>query len=314
VVVGDSRTAVFDDTAAWQDKLVLYPKVTSRSAGIAEPEAAEPERVEIPVDEPLSAACEHFLHCIRTGCTPTTDGNEWLRVLRVVDRSRDSLDRQGMRVQHPLPSNPAVQTAAGQPSESCKSVHIHPSAIIEDRCNIGPGSRIWQFAHIMSNAQIGEDCSIGQNVVIGQDVKIGRRCKIRNNVSIFKGVTLEESVFCGPSVVFTNVYIPRAELGSMDQARPTLVQKGAAIGANATVVCGVMIGRYALVGAGAVVTRNVPDFAVVVGNPGRQIGWACICGESLTKELECRICHRTYQQCPSGLKEKVRDEVEAVQH
>ncbi len=179
----------------------------------------------------------------------------------------------------PAPSLPSPSpTSAPTPGEG---VFVHPTAIIDEAVAIGKGTKIWHFSHILSGATVGENCNIGQNVVIGPDVVIGARCKIQNNVSVYKGVTLEEGVFCGPSMVFTNIYNPRAEIPKMDQVRQTLVRRGATLGANCTIVCGVTIGRYAFVGAGAVVTRDVPDYALVVGNPARQIGSMCACGERL---------------------------------
>ena len=157
------------------------------------------------------------------------------------------------------------------------------------------------FSHILKNTKIGNNCNIGQNVVIGPNVTIGSNVKIQNNVSVFKGVTLEEGVFCGPSMVFTNIYNPRAEIGKMDQVRPTLVKKGATIGANATIVCGATLGRYSFVGAGAVVNKNISDHALVVGNPSKQIGWACECGERLTDDLECIACGKQYEKDDRGL-------------
>ena len=154
---------------------------------------------------------------------------------------------------------------------------------------------------MLSNSKIGQNCNIGQNVVIGPDVSIGKNCKIQNNVSVFKGITLEDGVFCGPSMVFTNIYNPRAEIGKMDQVRPTLVKKGATIGANATIVCGVTLGRYCFIGAGAVVNKNILDYALVVGNPARQIGWACECGERLPDDLECLACGKKYSKTQQGL-------------
>jgi UDP-2-acetamido-3-amino-2,3-dideoxy-glucuronate N-acetyltransferase len=168
---------------------------------------------------------------------------------------------------------------------------------------IGEGSKVWHFTHVLSGSKIGKGCNIGQNVVIGPDVTMGNNCKLQNNVSVYKGVTLEDGVFCGPSMVFTNVYNPRAEIRKMDQARPTLVKRGASIGANATVICGNTLGRYCFIGAGAVVTKNVPDHALVVGNPGKQIGWMCECGERLTDDLDCLTCGKKYQKTDSGLEE-----------
>jgi UDP-2-acetamido-3-amino-2,3-dideoxy-glucuronate N-acetyltransferase len=138
-------------------------------------------------------------------------------------------------------------------------------------------------------------------VVIGPDVIIGNQCKIQNNVSIYKGVTLEDGVFCGPSMVFTNIYNPRAEIRKMDQVRPTFVKKGATLGANSTIICGVALGRYCFIGAGAVVNKNVSDYAIVVGNPAKQVGWACECGERLPNDLECLECGKTYEKSEDGL-------------
>lgn len=197
-----------------------------------------------------------------------------------------------------------------------KDYFVHESAYIDEGSSIGSGTKIWHFSHILSGSKIGENCNIGQNVVIGPDVTIGRQCKIQNNVSVYKGVTLEDGVFCGPSMVFTNIYNPRAEIRKMDQMQLTLVKKGATLGANCTIVCGTNIGRYAFVGAGAVITKDVPDYALVAGNPGKQIGWTCECGERLVQKsevrdrmsdfetLECVSCNRSYQECETGIKEK----------
>jgi UDP-2-acetamido-3-amino-2,3-dideoxy-glucuronate N-acetyltransferase len=175
------------------------------------------------------------------------------------------------------------------------NVFIHDTTCIDDNVAIGAGTKIWHFSHVLQNSTIGEACNIGQNVVIGPDVAIGRACKIQNNVSVFKGVSLEEGVFCGPSMVFTNIYNPRAEIRKMDQVRPTRVKHGATLGANCTIICGTTIGRYAFVGAGAVVSKNVPDHALVVGNPARLIGWVCQCGERLSDDLECLTCQAKFR-------------------
>jgi len=175
------------------------------------------------------------------------------------------------------------------------SFFVHPTAVIDDCVSIGKDTKIWHFSHVLSGTVIGEECNIGQNVVIGPDVHIGRKCKIQNNVSVYPGVTLEEGVFCGPSMVFTNVCNPRAEIRKMDEARLTLVKRGVTIGANATIVCGHTLGCYSFIGAGAVVTKDVPDYALVVGNPAKQIGWVCQCGEKLAVNLLCHKCEKQYQ-------------------
>ena len=161
------------------------------------------------------------------------------------------------------------------------SVSIHPTAIIDDGAEIGTGSRVWHWVHICGGAKIGTDCSFGQNVFVGNDVIIGNNVKIQNSVSVYDKVTLEDDVFCGPSMVFTNVYNPRSAISRKDEYRPTLVQKGATLGANCTIVCGVTIGRYAFVAAGAVITKDVPDFALMAGVPARQIGQMNEAGERI---------------------------------
>lgn len=172
------------------------------------------------------------------------------------------------------------------------SVYIHPTAVVDEGANIGEGTRIWHFCHIMSTARIGRNCNLGQNVFVDADVRVGDGCKLQNNVSVYRHVTLEDGVFCGPSAVFTNVLNPRAFLVKMDRALPTLVRRGVTIGANSTIVCGVTIGRFALVGAGSVVTRDVPDHALVYGSPARIRGEVCECGEKLAPEGPCRFCGR----------------------
>lgn len=159
--------------------------------------------------------------------------------------------------------------------------YVHPSSYIDDGCSIGRGTKIWHFSHIMSGCIIGEDCNIGQNVVISPQVVLGHNCKIQNNVSVYTGVRCEDDVFLGPSMVFTNVINPRAAVSRKAEYRETILHKGASVGANATIVCGHSLGAYCLIGAGSVVTKDVPDYALMVGNPARQIGWVSRHGEKL---------------------------------
>lgn len=167
---------------------------------------------------------------------------------------------------------------------------IHESSYVDTGAEIGEGTKIWYFCHILKGAKIGKGCNIGQNVMVDRDVVIGDRCKIQNNVSVYNGVTLEDEVFCGPSCVFTNVYNPRAFIERKHEFKQTLVKRGATIGANATIVCGVTIGRYAMIGAGAVVKSDVPDYAIVAGVPARHLGWTCKCGTSLKFCGDYAIC------------------------
>jgi len=170
---------------------------------------------------------------------------------------------------------------------------IHVSSFVDDGAVVGRGTKIWHFCHILPKTVIGENCSIGQNVMIGPNVRVGNGCKIQNNVAIYDGVELADDVFCGPSCVFTNVNNPRANVSRKDEFRGTPIGRGASIGANATIVCGHSLGKFSFVGAGAVVTRNVPDFALMVGNPARQIGWMSSAGERLGDDL---ICPRTQKK------------------
>jgi len=180
----------------------------------------------------------------------------------------------------------------------------HPSAVIDQPCRIGKGTKIWHFTHIMKDCEIGERCNIGQNVVVSPQCRVGNNVKIQNNVSIYTGVILEDDVFCGPSMVFTNVINPRSHIERKAEYKETLVRRGASIGANATIVCGVTLGAYCFVGAGAVITRDVPDYGIVYGNPGRLRGWACYCGVGLEMGLgagesedgACAACGRNYHR------------------
>ena len=288
IVVGERQMAVFDDIA--DQKLTLYPHMILWKGQIPVLDKAKAIPVAIPTYEPLRAECEHFLKCIDTRQSPHTDGNEGLRVLRVLQQCQNALD---------------AGSAGEQISSSDKvpqpKYFVHSSAFIDEDVEIGAGTTVWHVSHILKNCRVGRDCRIGQNVVIGPNVQIGNGVKIQNNVSVYEGVTLEDAVFCGPSMVFTNVHNPRSEIRRMDELRPTLVRRGATLGANCTIVCGVKIGEYAFVGAGSVVTKDVPDFALVVGNPARIVGWMCACGnridiESVTGDGKCQSCQKRYRK------------------
>jgi UDP-2-acetamido-3-amino-2,3-dideoxy-glucuronate N-acetyltransferase len=289
IVVGDRKMAVFDDTVAWPEKLRLYPHTIEWKDHIPLANKADAERVHIEENEPLRAECEHFLDCIEHRTPPRTDGEEGLRVLQVLNACQRSIQGNGALV------------SVSPEGKHC-SYFAHPSAVIDDQVDIGNETRIWHFSHVLTGSRIGEQCNIGQNVVIGPHVHIGKGCKIQNNVSVYQGVTLEEHVFCGPSMVFTNVLNPRCEISRRDRFLPTLVKKGCSIGANATIVCGHTLGRYSFICAGAVVTGDVPDHALVVGNPARQTGWMCACGERLNGDsLACGACGKKYRRSEHGL-------------
>lgn len=184
---------------------------------------------------------------------------------------------------------------------------IHESAYVDDGAQIGADTKIWHFCHVMSGAVIGERCSLGQNVVVMNGTRIGDNVKIQNNVSVYEGVTLEDDVFCGPSMVFTNVINPRSHVSRKHEYRPTLVKRGASIGANATIVCGSTLGEYAFIGAGTVVARDVPAYALMVGVPARQIGWMCQCGERLPdgNAPVCAACGARYTLLSNGVLTRV---------
>jgi UDP-2-acetamido-3-amino-2,3-dideoxy-glucuronate N-acetyltransferase len=179
-------------------------------------------------------------------------------------------------------------------TENQKNHFVHESSYVDEGCDIGDNTKIWHFCHIISGTKIGANCNIGQNVVIGGNVVVGNGCKIQNNVSIYEGVELEDDVFCGPSMVFTNVYTPRSHVSRKNEYLPTPVRQGATIGANATIVCGNEIGAFAFVGAGAVVTKPVPTQALMMGNPAVQRGWMCKCGERLPETNHCQRCSTSY--------------------
>jgi UDP-2-acetamido-3-amino-2,3-dideoxy-glucuronate N-acetyltransferase len=291
VIVGEKKMAVFDDVAPWGSKLVLYPHSIEWHGAVPVASKAEAQSVSLEQAEPLKAECSHFLDCLETRRAPRTDGREGLRVLQVLNTCQEAMEER-RQVAFP-PDGPAPPPVSDW--------FAHETAVVDEGVEIGPGTKIWHFSHIISGSRIGARCSIGQNVVIGPRAVIGDGCKIQNNVSVFEGVTLEDEVFCGPSMVFTNVVNPRAFIVRKSEYRPTLVRRGATIGANAVVVCGHSIGRWAFVGAGAVVTRDIPDYALVAGNPARQIGWACRCGVRLTHspgdpgETSCAACGLTYR-------------------
>jgi UDP-2-acetamido-3-amino-2,3-dideoxy-glucuronate N-acetyltransferase len=269
VIVGTEKMAVFDDTA--DDKLVLYPHKVEWKNRIPVAVKANGEVVQLDTQEPLRAECQHFLDCVKSRTTPVSDGKEGLRVLTVLDACQRAI-RNGAINLH----------AEIKQSQQQRPYFVHESAYADAGAEIGTGTKIWHFSHVMKGAQIGERCVIGQNVNIDGGTIIGNNVKIQNNVSIYTGVVIEDDVFLGPSCVLTNVSNPRSQVNRHSLYETSWFKRGCTIGANATIVCGVTIGRYAFVAAGTVVTKDVPDYALVVGNPSRQIGWMSRHGHRLT--------------------------------
>jgi UDP-2-acetamido-3-amino-2,3-dideoxy-glucuronate N-acetyltransferase len=287
VVVGDQRMAVFDDTAPWPEKLVLYEHTVDWMSGqIPVARKASGEVVQIEHTEPLRAQVAAFIEAIRTRVPPQADGRSGLAVLRVLRAAQRSLESDG-----------TLETLG------LDDVYVHPTATVDPGASIGSGSKVWHYVHISTGARIGRNCVLGQNAYVAGTALIGEGVRVQNNVSVYDGVELGDGVFCGPSVVFTNVRNPRAGIDRKDRYERTVVGDGATLGANATIVCGNTIGRYAFVAAGAVVTKDVPDHALVAGTPAVVAGWACVCGERLPDSLTCSACGRAYTEAAEGLRE-----------
>ena len=279
-IVGDRSMAVFDDVEP-ENKLVIYPHQVHWVDRMPVAKKEEGRALSLPKLEPLKEECGHFLHCVTERTRPVTDGASALRVLQVLDASERSLKSRGQGV---------------SVGPEAKPYFVHSTAIVDEPCQIGAGTKIWHFSHVMADSSIGDGCNLGQNVLVSSKCRLGSNVKVQNNVSIYTGVELEADVFCGPSMVFTNVVNPRSHVPRKDEYRRTLVKRGATLGANCTVVCGITIGKYAFIGAGAVLTRDVPDYALMIGVPAKQAGWMCYCGVRLPegKEPACEACGRSY--------------------
>jgi len=291
VIIGDKSMIVFEDSKN-EDKLVLYPKGIDWISGEPRKREMDFEVVKYEEAEPLELELRHFAECVKEGKKPLTDGENGIKVLEILERAQACLESGLADVQRPQ----TVKAPKGD-----QKFFVHKTAVVDEGCQIGEGTKIWHYTHVQKGAVIGKNCVLGQNVNVGNNVRIGNHVKIQNNVSIYEGVTLEDYVFCGPSMVFTNILDPRCEFpqrGSEFYVR-TLVKYGASIGANATIVCGNTIGRFAFVGAGALVTKDVPDYALVVGNPAFLVGWMCRCGKRLTfdgENAQCSRCSRLYRK------------------
>ncbi|MGF1530275.1 MAG: Gfo/Idh/MocA family oxidoreductase [Puniceicoccaceae bacterium] len=273
VVIGTEKMAVFDDTLEDQKLLLFHQKVDLRDG---QPILSKnpPEVLPLPPIEPLRAQSEAFLEAIQTGQPPLTSSESGINVLRVLQAAQASLENHGT-------ATPIEDFST--PPPPC-DYQAHPTAIIDPGAQIGQGSRIWHFCHISHGAQIGENCSFGQNCYVADGVTVGHRVKVQNNVSLYTGVTVEDDVFLGPSCVFTNVTNPRAAISRRDEYKTTLIKKGATIGANATILCGLTIGEYAFIAAGAVVTKDVPPYALMKGIPAKQDGSFTKTGEPAARD------------------------------
>jgi UDP-2-acetamido-3-amino-2,3-dideoxy-glucuronate N-acetyltransferase len=259
VVVGSDRMAVFDDTAA--EKLVLYPHRVEWKDRIPTAVKAEAIPVSLEMAEPLRNECREFLDCVKSRRAPLTDGREGLRVLRVLNACQEAME-----------THKAVSIS--KLIEAPKGLfYIHPTAVVDEPCHIGAGTKIWHYSHVLKGAKIGERCVFGQNCQVAEGVVIGNNVKVQNNVSIYIGTVLEDDVFLGPSCVLTNVTNPRSQVNRHSLYEATIFRRGSTVGANATIICGIELGRYCFIGAGAVVAKSVPDYALMVGNPARQVGW-----------------------------------------
>ncbi len=301
VVVGDRAMAVFDDGQPWPTKLQLYPHQIEWIDGRPLPSKADAVPVLVAEAEPLECECRHFIDCVSTGARPRTDGAEALRVLRVLQAAQRSLnDGQAQTL--------VASDARPKTRRQHDGVTIHESAYVDDPVEIGQGTRIWHFSHVLAGSRVGQNCILGQNVMVGPDVTIGNDCKFQNNVSVYPGVTIEDGVFCGPSCVFTNVINPRAEIERKNEILPTLVKRGATIGANATVVCGNTLGEYCFIAAGAVVANDVPAYALMVGTPARRIGWVSRAGVRLGSDLVCSVEGTRYREVGPDQLEAISDD------
>jgi UDP-2-acetamido-3-amino-2,3-dideoxy-glucuronate N-acetyltransferase len=276
--------AVFDDTKPWSEKLILFRDYLLWSDGRDPVPAKAPgETVSVEEAEPLRQECEHFLACCDQRRAPRTDGEEGLRVLRVLEAAQRSLEAQGSS------TSLAEELEAG-----AAPYQVDPSARVDSGAEIGRGTQVWHFAHVCSGARVGQDCVLGQNTFVAGGVQLGNNVKVQNNVSIYSGVVAEDDVFLGPSSVLTNVTNPRSQVRRRALYEQTMIRRGATVGANATIVCGVELGRYCFVAAGAVVTKDVPDYALVRGVPAERVGWMSRHGHVL--EPDAKGCC----QCPES--------------
>ena len=308
-VVGSHAMLVFDDTLPWKEKLVLFRQPLVWSGGqVPEAKKSSGELVDVPEEEPLRLECAHFIECCDQRKAPISDGREGLRVLQVLNAAQQSLDKNGEAVnpslatRHSSPSSHANVSASQLSAFQVSDFFSHPTAIIDPAAKIGEGTKIWHFSHVMAGAEIGKNCNLGQNVVVSPGVKLGSNVKVQNNISIYGGTVIEDDVFLGPACALTNVTNPRSEIKRQALYENTTIRRGTSVGANATIVCGTTLGRFSFVAAGAVVTKDVPEYGFVVGVPAKQKGWMSRHGHLLHFDEDGQAT------CPeSGLRYKLHE-------
>ncbi len=265
VVIGSKNMVMFEDSRL-DKKLILYPKGIDWISGEPVKRDEDPVEIEFDAKMPLTEECRHFIECIEKGLKPINDGENGVQVLKVLEKAQLSMVKNGTQVS----VKEAVDKDEPQIKKDC---YVHPSSYIGENVEIGEGTKVWHFCHIMKNAKVGKKCIFGQNCHVANDVIIGNNVKFQNNISVYTGTTIEDDVFFGPSCVLTNVTNPRSQVNRHALYEKTLFKRGCSIGANATIVCGITIGRYAFIAAGAVVVKDVPDYALIMGVPGKQAGW-----------------------------------------
>lgn len=287
VVIGSKGMLSFEDSSDAKDVL-FYEKGIDWVKGEPVRRDGPTAIIEYQRAMPLNCELEYFVEHLDSGGVEIANGQNGVEVLQVLEQATQGL----------LGGQAAAPEAPAPPEQ--KDYYVHPTSFVDDNVEIGEGTKIWHYSHVQSGAHIGRKCSLGQNVNVGNNAKIGNFCKIQNNVSIYEGVELEDYVFCGPSMVFTNVLDPRCKYPQRGSGHyvPTLIKEGASIGANATIVCGHTVGRHAFIGAGATVVTDVPDYALMLGVPARRKGWMCECGEILPafeRDIACPRCKLQYR-------------------
>lgn len=305
VVIGSKGMVSFEDSSA--DKaLLFYEKGVDMVNGMPVPRNGATENVPYEQKQALEEELRYFLGCLGGAPVERADARSAVQVLEMLERASEGL----------LATPPAPKAPVEAPKPA---FYAHPTSVIDDGAEIGEGTKVWHFSHVQPGSKIGKNCSLGQNVNVANNVRIGNNVKIQNNVSIYEGVELEDYVFCGPSMVFTNILDPRCKYPQRGAEfyKKTIVREGASIGANATIVCGSTVGRHAFVAAGAVVTKDVPDFALVAGVPAKRISWACECGERLpaaakSSPIACPRCALNYQETDGVLAQLPKDSIEIV--